>query len=316
MAVTKAASAQVTIVVTTSQTPIITGNLSICDVTGSNGNTSQLQVSPVSNGSSWSTSNNDVATVTNSGLVTGATGNNSQTGTTTITYTNSNGCSNSVLFTVNPLPTITVQGGGNGNSICVGSTLNLNGSGTPATPTAWSSSNTVYATVDNTGIVTAVALGSVIITYKDSNGCTATKNITVNGTAADFSYSNGSLCSGSAVSFSTTSVGNSYTWNFGDGDTSSSQNPTHTFTSLGCGTATYNVSLTVTGTNGCPKTITKVVTVKQQPSVDYINPATFSSNWSNCGSASTSNPNYSISVYSFTNYNCIFITIILIMKSF
>jgi PKD repeat protein len=279
------------ITVSNNNAPTISGNLSICD-----GATSQLTVTGGSSNFNWNESNNN-ASVDNNGLVTGQ-----SPGRVIITYQNNNGCDNSVLFTVNPLPTITP----NTNSICVGSTLNLNGSGTPATTNPWTSSNTTVATVDNTGLVTGVVPGSVTITYKDINGCTASRDITViAGSAADFTYTTGPLCSGSSVSFNTTSTGNSYTWNFGDGGTSSLQNPTHTFTSLGCGTATYNVSLTVTGTNGCPKTITKVVTINQQPSVDYINPITFSSNWSNCGSASTSNPNYSISVDSFSNSSCI-----------
>ncbi|NBU82037.1 MAG: hypothetical protein EBS55_10360, partial [Flavobacteriaceae bacterium] len=210
----------VSIVVSPFNASTITGNLSICDVSNGSGNTSLLVGSGTpANPTAWTSSSNNVATVNNSGLVTGATGAGSQTGNTTITYTNSDGCKTSVLFTVNPLPTITP----NTNTVCAGSTINLNGSGTPATSGAWTSSSNLIATVDNTGLVTGVALGSVTITYKDSNGCTATRNITVNGSAADFTYTNGALCSGSSVTFSTTSTGNSYTWNFGDGATSSLQ---------------------------------------------------------------------------------------------
>lgn len=248
-----------TAVITISSTPapVITGNLSICD-----GSTSQLTVTGGSSNFNWSESDNNIATVgNNSGLVTGQ-----SPGTEIITYENNNGCDNSVLFTVNPLPTITP----NTNTICAGSTLNLNGSGTPATVNPWTSSNTSIANVDNTGLVTGITPGNVTITYKDSNGCTATRNITVNGSAADFTYTTGLLCSGSSVSFNTNSTGSSYTWNFGDGDTSSSQNPTHTFVSYGCGVATFNVTLTVTGTNGCPATITKIVTIQQQPDVNFF----------------------------------------------
>jgi uncharacterized protein YjdB len=179
------------ITVSNNNAPTISGNLSICD-----GATSQLTVTGGSSNFVWDESDNNIATVNNnSGLVTGQ-----SPGTVIITYDNNNGCDNSVLFTVNPLPTITP----NTNTVCAGSTLNLNGSGTPATTGAWTSSNASVATVDNTGLVTGVAPGSVTITYKDINGCTATRNITVNGSAADFTYTNGALCSGSAVSFSTT----------------------------------------------------------------------------------------------------------------
>ena len=49
----------------------------------------------------------------------------------------------------------------------------------------------------------------------------------------------------------------SWAWNFGDGTSSNSQNPSHTYSSAG----TYNVSLTVTDTNGQTSTITQSVTV-------------------------------------------------------
>ncbi|OEL12505.1 ig group 2 domain protein, partial [Cloacibacterium normanense] len=45
----------------------------------------------------------------------------------TITYTNNNGCSRTTTVTVNPLPTITGT-----TAVCVGSTTQLSGSGTPA----------------------------------------------------------------------------------------------------------------------------------------------------------------------------------------
>ena len=288
---------QVIITVNSTPAPTITGDLSICD-----GATSQLTVTGGNINHTWSSSSQQVATVTNGGLVSA-----NNPGTTTITYSNNNnGCDNSVLFTVNPLPTISVQGGGNGNSVCAGSTINLNGSGTPATTNPWVSSNTSIAAVDSSGLVTGNAPGNVIITYTDSNGCTITKNIQVNGSSADFSYTTGNLCSGSSVSFNTTSAGSSYTWNFGDGGTSSNQNPTHTFVSYGCGVATFNVTLTVTGTNGCPSTKTKIVTIQQQPDVNFVdlNPDS-TEPFSNCGTASIDNQNFDINVgLSTSSSNC------------
>jgi large repetitive protein len=297
---------QVTITVNSTPAPIISGNLSICD-----GATSQLTVTGGSTNFNWTLqpNNSNVVTISNNGLVAG-----DSPGTVRITYQNNNGCDNSVLFTVNPLPTITpsLPNNQSTNSICAGSTLNLNGSGTPATTNPWTSSNTAVATVDSSGLVTGVAAGSVTITYTDINGCTATRNITVNGAAADFTYTpNGPICSGSAVSFNATTPGSSYTWNFGDGGTSSIQNPTHTFTSLGCGSATYNVSLTVTGANGCSKTITKDVTIKQQPVVGFkdnnvaYNPSNLLNQFNNCLLAGA-NPNYNVSVGQLTtNSTCI-----------
>ena len=117
---------------------------------------------------------------------------------------------------------------------------------------------------------------------------------------ADFTFSD-IQCSGTAVQFNTTSSGNSYTWNFGDGVTSSIKNPSHIFTSLGCATATFPVSLTVTDANGCSSTITKIITIKQQPNVNFIdstvtyNPLNLSNQFNNCNSAGA-NPNYNVSV--------------------
>ncbi|OEL10928.1 bacterial Ig-like domain family protein, partial [Cloacibacterium normanense] len=73
-----------------------------------------------------------IATVSNTGLVTGV-----AAGSVTITYTNNNGCSTTTTVTVNPLPTITGT-----TSVCVGSTTQLTGSGTPAASNPWTSSNT------------------------------------------------------------------------------------------------------------------------------------------------------------------------------
>jgi gliding motility-associated-like protein len=54
-----------------------------------------------------------------------------------------------------------------------------------------------------------------------------------------------------------------YLWNFGDGTTSSEVKPAHTFSNIGY----YNVSLAVTGANGCADTATmpKAIRVTQRP---------------------------------------------------
>jgi PKD repeat protein len=125
--------------------------------------------------------------------------------------------------------------------------------------------------------------------------------------AVDFTFTNDSACSGTAIQFSSSVTGSStytYAWNFGDGTTSSQQNPTHSFDSYGCGSATFNVSLTITGA-GCTVTKTKVVTVKQKPDINFIdaiNP--FSDPFNNCGNAS-SNSAYSITVGNSSASTCI-----------
>ncbi|MBF2709757.1 PKD-like domain-containing protein [Flavobacterium soyangense] len=78
----------------------------------------------------------------------------------------------------------------------------------------------------------------------------------------DFTFTD-NQCSGSSVQFTTTNVGSSNTWNFGDGSTSTSQNPTHVFNNTnGNSTQSFNVTLTVTDANGCINKTTKAVHIQ------------------------------------------------------
>ncbi|MGI8582932.1 MAG: beta strand repeat-containing protein [Chitinophagaceae bacterium] len=98
------------------------------------------------------------------------------------------GCGNvsaTGTITVNALPIITGT-----LNVCVGSTTQLTGSGTPAAPNAWVSATPGVATVNNSGLVTGIAQGTTIITYTDSNGCSQTATITVNPKPAPVIYHN------------------------------------------------------------------------------------------------------------------------------
>jgi hypothetical protein len=109
-------------------------------------------------------------------IVSNATANPS-TGTITVTSTQAGctGAPQTFTITVNPNPTITGP-----NALCVGATLQLTGSGTAAANTAWVSGTPANGTVSNSGVVTGVSAGNTIITYTNSNGCTATQTVTVN----------------------------------------------------------------------------------------------------------------------------------------
>ena len=117
-------------------------------------------------GGVWSSSNSSIASIVSStGIATGI-----AAGTTTISYTVSNtaGCTRSATYTltvnsINPLNTA-IQGS---STICAGTTSSY----TDATAGgSWASSNTAVATVNTSGVVTAIAEGSFTLVYSVSGG--------------------------------------------------------------------------------------------------------------------------------------------------
>ena len=138
----------------------ITGTTSVCF-----GSTTPLSNSTP--GGTWNSASTAVATISSSGIVSGV-----SAGTSLITYsfTNGNGCTSSVNTTVivNALPVVSSPA-----SVCIGSTAQL----TPNSGGTWTSSNNALATIDNTGLVTGVAVGSPTFTFTNSTtNCTKTTN--------------------------------------------------------------------------------------------------------------------------------------------
>ncbi len=137
---------------------------------------STTQLSP-STGGVWTSSNTNVATVNNTGLVSGI-----NQGTAFFTFTNSaTGC------TSNPTSNLTVEKGNGANisgpsSICSGKTAQFSASPSNGT---WISLDNSIATVNaNTGLVTAVSEGTVSIQYDHQGGSCSietTKTITIKG---------------------------------------------------------------------------------------------------------------------------------------
>lgn len=110
-------------------------------------------------------SNTAIATVDGSGVVTAV-----ATGTATITAT-SEGKSGTSIATVTVVPVASVTVSPNVFSLNVGNTVQLTATARDALnniltgrPVTWGSSDVTRATVSNTGLVTAVAVGSVTIT--------------------------------------------------------------------------------------------------------------------------------------------------------
>ncbi|MBS1535119.1 MAG: Ig-like domain-containing protein, partial [Bacteroidetes bacterium] len=151
----------------------ITGNTSIClpgpsttQLTGSGGSGVPHPTTP------WSSSNTPVATVDNTGLVTAV-----GFGSTSIGYSDNAGNQTFVNVYVSAYPTVT--GPSPTEACAAGGTVQLTGSLFPNASTPWTSANTSIATVDNFGLVTGVAAGTVNITYMNLGGCTASIPVTI-----------------------------------------------------------------------------------------------------------------------------------------
>jgi uncharacterized protein YjdB len=153
----------ITALVTVSAAPTITGILSACI-----GTTTALTGSPTAAGTTpWLSSSTAIATVSNVGLVTSV-----SIGTTNITYKNAANCTVTVPVNIIAAPLIT----GILNT-CIGSTNTLVGSGTPNATTPWTSATTTFATISATGVVTGLAVGTSVITYRNSSNCQVTATL-------------------------------------------------------------------------------------------------------------------------------------------
>jgi hypothetical protein len=274
--------------VTVNANPTINGPNNVCV-----GSLIQLTASPTPAATNaWTSSNAAIAAISNSGLVTAI-----SPGTTTITYVNNNNCSVTAWITVNPLPAIS----GN-NTLCVGSTTQLTGTFAPAANNAWSSSNTAVATVSNTGNVNAISAGSVVITYTNNLGCSASISITVNpNPTITNSPLTQSICSGStttAVTWTSSIPGTTYNWT----GTASASITGYTVSGTGnlglmntiqnSGNSNGNLTYTVTPTsNGCVGSpVTYVIVVKPTPLLSQFTSQTI------CGGISTTTTSFVNSV--------------------
>jgi Zn-dependent metalloprotease/uncharacterized protein YjdB len=150
-------------------------------------------MSYVVSGGTWSSSNTAVAVITTPyGVLTAV-----SAGTTTISYSLNNGCGTILATTVvTVLPTPVVTGPG---SICVGTSTLF----TKSAPGMWRSSNS-KATVDSTGMVTAVTVGAVTIICTSSNGCRGTKITNITTAPPSIGGGTSPICAGAAASLSDT----------------------------------------------------------------------------------------------------------------
>jgi hypothetical protein len=206
-------------------------------------------------GGTWSSSNNATATVSATGVVSGI-----ALGVDTITYsvTNANGCTSTVTqaITVSPYPSVTPVSGN--SAICVNDTTTLTDTTTGG---SWTSANTGIATVSTNGRVTGVTAGNTFIVYTVTNsaGCSsqASKTISVNALPVVAPITGNSyLCIIGSTQLSDTSSG---------GVWSSSNNGVATVDTAGLinpvTTGTTSIIYTVTNSNGCKTSVSKLITV-------------------------------------------------------
>ncbi|MEJ2184437.1 MAG: Ig-like domain-containing protein [Gemmatimonadota bacterium] len=157
----------------------------------------------------WQSSDDAVATVSGTGVVTGI-----MPGAVTITAT-SEGRSGTAAVTVVPVPVASVEVSPDAMSIMVGETGQFaattkaaDGSVLAGRDVAWTSSDTTVATVDSTGLVRALAAGTTLIAAT-AEGRSASATLTV----LPFSWANVAL--GNAHTCARSSNGDAYCWGNG-----------------------------------------------------------------------------------------------------
>ena len=247
------------VVVTVNPLPApITGTLSVCD-----GLTTTLADG---GGGTWSSNTPGTASI---GLPSSGTVLGSSAGTATITYTIGSGCYVTAVVTVNPLP-VNITGP---SELCQNNTIQLM-DGTSGG--SWSSSNTISATVNSTGLVLGANAGTTDIIYTlPTTSCSVFIPITVDPLpVVTATTSTNTICAGLPVTLSSVaSVGTSpysYSWTGPGGYSTTTQNPTIS-SILASGAGVYSV--TVTDSKGCvsasPGT-TAAVTVNPLPPAPTI----------------------------------------------
>ena len=229
-----------TTVVTVNPTPsVIGGSLSLCGgITSTLTNSASI--------GSWSSTASGVATIDPlTGIVTTV-----GTGTTTISFTNMCSTATAVL-TVTAMPPAAITGS---VAFCSGTMLTL---ADAISGGSWNSDATGVATVDASGDVTGVAMGTADITYSTGCGADVTTIVTVNPTPTAIGGSL-SLCGGiSATLTETATIGS---WSSTDAGVATIDPVTGVVTTVGTGTTTISF------TNMCG-TATAILTVTAMPPV-------------------------------------------------
>jgi uncharacterized protein YjdB len=228
----------------------------------------------------WKSSNTSVATVSNTGMVSGI-----SVGSATITVTTSNGGKTaSCTVTVNPVRVTGVTMNKTSTAMLVDGNETLTYTIRPANATnknvTWSSSNTSVATVSNSGLVTGVSAGTadIIVITADggyNHGCTVTVSASVvNVTGVSLDKTSASTAVASTVTLiptivPTNSTNQSVTWSSNNTAVATVSN-SGLVTGVSAGTATITVT-----TSNAGKTASCTVIVYQAFSMVWIPGGTF-----------------------------------------
>ena len=185
------------------------------------------------------------------------------------------------IVTVNPLPTATVSGGGNG---CVGTVfpsviITLTGASPWNITYSDGTNSTSISTAVSPYVITNPGVGTYSVTSVSNANCIGTYSGTANVTSnpipvPSFTAPNNG-CKPFCTTFSDASTIisgtiTSWTWSFGDGGAATSQNPSYCYNSPGV----YSVSLTVSSSAGCYASVTNsnMITVYQVPYASFSCP--------------------------------------------
>ena len=194
--------------------------------------------------------------------------------TISYSYTNANGCSNVATesVTINELPIADFTA----DMACLGeaSIFNYSAQGTSQVLSFdWDFGDGSFSVDENpTHIYTLPGTYNVTLTITNSFGCinSITKPAIVNNLPMAY-FMGTNTCIGdttffSDFSFSTNANINTWVWDFGDGTGSFSQNPFHIYQQYGI----YDVTLTVTNSNGCSHSTTNSISVFAEPTAIFI----------------------------------------------
>ncbi len=206
-----------------------------------------------STGGSWTSSNPNVATITNTGVVTAI-----GQGSVTFVFTTDGGCTSdpSIPIIIHGRPIINEL---TNNGICIGSTLNLSASNAGT----WTSSNPSVATINNQGVVTAIAAGTAFFTLQDgSTGCISNPSqlFTIHAKPTISLIGPSQICIGSTTNLSPTTGG---VW-ISNQPTIASINNSGVVTGLNSGNATFSFTQNSTG---CTSDGIVTVTVNTKPAI-------------------------------------------------